>query len=50
MFEVLLMVFRVLLNLTHDNELGSHRVGEQSGVLQLFLGSAFKVYVCVPFY
>ena len=39
----LLAVLRVLLNLTHDSELGSHRLGEQGGALITVLDIVFKV-------
>ena len=39
----LLAVLRVLLNLTHDSELGSHRLGEQEGALTTVLDIVFKV-------
>ena len=34
---------QVLLNLTHDPELGSHRVGEQGGLLGAILHSVFEL-------
>ena len=40
---VLLAVLRVLLNLTHDNELGSHRLGEQEGAVKTVLDIIFLV-------
>ena len=40
---VLLAVLRVLLNLTHDNELGSHRLGEQEGAVKTVLDIVFLV-------
>ena len=40
---VLLGVLRVLLNLTHDNELGSHRLGEQEGAVRTVLDIVFLV-------
>lgn len=40
---VLLAVLRVLLNLTHDNELGSHRLGEQDGAVKTVLDIVFMV-------
>ena len=40
---VLLAVLRVLLNLTHDNELGSHRLGEQDGAVKTVLDIVFLV-------
>ena len=40
----LLGVLRVLLNLTHDHELGSFRVGEQTSVLNAVLECIFQVY------
>ena len=39
----LLSVYKVLLNLTHDNELGAHRVGEQKGIMDILLDSIFQV-------
>ena len=41
--ELLLAVFKALLNLTHDSEFGSHRVGEQQGVMEALLDTIFKV-------
>ena len=40
---VLLAILRVLLNLTHDNELGSHRLGEQEGAVKTVLDIVFLV-------
>ena len=34
---------QVLLNLTHDHELGSHRIGEQGGLLGSILHSVFEL-------
>ena len=45
--DCLLSVIRVLINLTHDNELGSHRVGEQKGGMEAIVGTVFQVCVCV---
>ena len=33
----------MLLNLTHDNELGSHRLGEQEGAVKTVLDIVFLV-------
>ena len=41
--SVLLAVLRVLLNLTHDNELGGHRLGEQEEALRTVLDIVFLV-------
>ncbi len=46
-YNCLLAVMRVLINVTHDNELGSHRVGEQKGALEAVAGTIFQVCVCV---
>ncbi len=46
-FDCLLAVMRVLINVTHDNELGSHRVGEQKGAMAAVAGTIFQVCVCV---
>ena len=43
LLECLLRLLRVLLNLTHDHELGSHRVGEEPSLLQTLLSCTFKV-------
>ncbi len=41
--DVLLGVLKILLNLTHDHELGSFRVGEQTNILQSILECVFQV-------
>ncbi|CAI8026737.1 Wings apart-like protein homolog [Geodia barretti] len=45
---VLLAVLRVLLNLTHDNELGSHRLGEQEGAVKTVLDIIFLLCDVLP--
>lgn len=44
MVECLLGGLRVFLNLTHDNELGSYRIGEQQDLLKALLNFILKVY------
>ena len=41
----LLAVFKILLNLTHECELGSHRVGEQKDVMDYILRIILQVLV-----
>ncbi len=45
--ETLISVFRVLLNLTHENELGCDRVGCEVGVMETLLQCVLMVRVCV---
>ena len=46
--DCLLAVMKLLLNLTHDSELGSHRVGGQKGAMEAILSTIFQVYIA-PF-
>ena len=50
--DCLVSVTKVLLNLTHDNELGSCRLGEQAGLLGAVLEIVFKVgkFMSLPYY
>ncbi|KAL8559122.1 hypothetical protein ACOMHN_046170 [Nucella lapillus] len=47
-FECLLSMLRVLLNITHDCEFGCTRVGEEEGLLQSVLQCVINVQWCVP--
>ncbi|XP_076458860.1 uncharacterized protein LOC143292454 [Babylonia areolata] len=47
-FECLLAVLRVLLNITHDCEFGCTRVGEEEGLLQTALQCVINIQWCVP--
>jgi len=42
--DCLLAVMKLLLNLTHDSELGSHRVGGQKGAMEAILSTIFQVH------
>ena len=41
--QCLLAVLKLLMNLTHESDLGSHRVGEQKGIMTAILNIMLKV-------
>ena len=41
--QCLLAVLKLLMNLTHESDLGSHRVGEQKGIMTAILNIILKV-------
>ncbi len=45
--QTLIAVFKVLLNLTHENELGCDRVGCEEGAMDALLQCVLMVRVCV---
>ncbi len=45
--QTLLSVFKVLLNLTHENALGCDRVGGEVGVMEALLQCVLMVRGCV---
>lgn len=47
-FNTLLSILRVLLNITHDSEFGSTRVGEEEGLLDAVLACVVSTQWCVP--
>ncbi|XP_014680191.1 PREDICTED: wings apart-like protein homolog, partial [Priapulus caudatus] len=47
-FDCLLSVLRVFLNITHDNEVGSIKVGQQTGLIKTLLLCVLQVPQYVP--
>ncbi|XP_041362493.1 LOW QUALITY PROTEIN: wings apart-like protein homolog [Gigantopelta aegis] len=48
LFNCILAILRVLLNLTHENELGSTKVGEQDGLLDIIVVCLLTMPKYVP--
>ena len=50
LLECLLGALRVFLNITHDHELGSYRIGEQPDIVETILAYIFKVQSYMLYY